>query len=481
MRKGLDPDPKTAKIAWPARKRFFPFAPMNPETRTVRFPLTMDAMNPGMIVIVGRPNVGKSTLFNRLTKSRSALVDDRPGITRDRLQASLVYEGTPFTLVDTGGFDDFSEDPLLRKVHNQVATAVEEAGAVIFLVDGRQGLMPGDERMADLLRRSGKPVFLAVNKIEGPEHDHRALEFYELGVERVYPISASHGYGVQELLDEAVRHVQGARPHEEPDRIRVAVLGKPNAGKSSLINRILRSERLLVDDLPGTTRDAVDTPFQYRGKEYLLIDTAGIRRKAKVREKIEKFSVIKALGSLDRCHVCLALLDASQGVTEQDARICGYAFERNRGMVLGLNKWDLVKGNPGRQQELRRSIERQLQFLSFAPRVNLSALTGERVMRIFDKIDLVFEQYSSRVPTPAVNRAIRAIMEKHPPSRTSRGKLRFSYATQSRIRPPTFVIFVNRSDLVHFSYKRFLVNQLREYFGLEHTPVRLIIRDKKRT
>ena len=432
-----------------------------------------------VIVIVGRPNVGKSTLFNRIARTRDALVDDAPGVTRDRLYASVTYQEVPITLVDTGGFDDLGEDPLSEGVKGQIQAAIQEADRVIFMVDGRQGVMPGDLDMAKSLRQSQKQIFLAVNKVDGPEHDHLALEFHALGMDRVHAISAAHGYGVRTLMDDVVGGLPHAAEEETDDTlIRVAVIGRPNTGKSSLINRILGLERLLVSDIPGTTRDAVDTPFTWRGKNYLLIDTAGIRRKARVREKIEKFSVIKALRGLDRCDVAIILLDASQGVLEQDARICGYALQRGRAVVVAVNKWDLVKGNKEEIHRIEDAVDRQLHFISFAPRINLSALTGERVMKLIDKVDQVYEQYSQRISTASLNRAFGQWTETHPPPRIGRGRLKFYYATQTRIKPPTFLVFVNRPDMVHFSYQRFLSNQLKEQFGLVLTPV--VIRFKKR-
>jgi GTP-binding protein len=426
------------------------------------------------IVIVGRPNVGKSTLFNRLSRSRNALVDNIPGITRDRLYASIIHDGVPLTLVDTGGFEDLGQDPLLEKVKDQVQIAIGEADKVLFMVDGRQGLMPGDEELADVLRRSRKSVLLVANKIDGPELDHLMHDFHRLGMESVYPVSAAHGYGIRSLMQEVIENLPETETEKQDQaHIRVAVLGRPNAGKSSLINRILGLERLVVSELPGTTRDAVDTPFSYRDKDYLLIDTAGIRRKARVKQKIEKFSMIKALKSLDRCHVAAILLDAAEGVSEQDARICGYALERGRGVVLVVNKWDLIKGDTRKSEGIDNAIDRQLQFISFAPRINLSALTGHRVMKLFDKINLVYDQFSRRISTSSVNTAIQKMIEKHPPPRIGRGRLKFLYATQPRTRPPTFVVFVNRPDMVHFSYERFLVNQLRAHFQLEFTPIKL--------
>jgi GTP-binding protein len=433
-----------------------------------------------IIAIVGRPNVGKSTLFNRLSKSSGALVDNCPGVTRDRLEISTDFEGRPLTLVDTGGFDDLANDPLLDKVKDQVKTAIEEADRIIFMVDGRQGIMPGDEEIAQILRMSKKKTLLVVNKADGPEHGHMISDFCSLGLDPIFPISAAHGYGVKSFMEELVKDLPAQEPDEaaNPDQIRVAVLGKPNVGKSSLINRILGSERLVVSDLPGTTRDAVDTRFFYRGKEYLLIDTAGIRRKARVKEKIEKFSMIKSLECLNRCHIALVLIDAQEGVSEQDVRILGYAFERARGVILVVNKWDLIKNDAGKKRALDNEIDRQLNFIPYCPRINLSAMTGERVIKLFDTINLLFEQFSSRMNTGAVNRAIQEIIEKHPPPRIGHGRLKFFYATQIRTRPPTFVAFVNRPDMIHFSYERFLINHLRSHFRLDISPIKLLFRKR---
>jgi GTPase len=433
-----------------------------------------------VLAIVGRPNVGKSTLFNRLTRSKRALVDNRPGITRDRLHGIITHEGLQMTLVDTGGFEDLGQDPLQKGVRAQVETAISEADRIIFMVDGREGVLPGDEEMAQLLRRTQKKVFLAANKIDGPEKEHLANDFYQLGYDTVYPLSAAHGYGVKTLLHDLG---EGLSPSpdispESYDEIRVAVLGKPNVGKSSLINRILKTDRLVVSELPGTTRDTVDTTFFYGGRKYLLIDTAGIRRKARVKEKVDTFSMIKAVKSLDRCHIAVLLLDGAEGVSDQDARICGYAFEKGRGIVLAVNKWDLIKGNKDKSVQLERGIERQLKFISFAPRINLSALTGERVMKLFSNIDSVYDQFSMRLSTALVNRAIGEIIEKHPPSRIGRGRLKFYYGTQTRTKPPALTIFVNRPDMLHFSYERFLNNQLRIHLGLTQTPLRLIFRQR---
>ncbi len=434
-----------------------------------------------IVAIVGRPNVGKSTLYNRLSRSKNALVDNKPGITRDRLYARVFWNSRDLTIVDTGGFDELGNEPLLEQVRDQVMTAIEEADKILFMVDGRQGLTPGDEEIADLLRRSRKGIYVAVNKIDGPEHENLAHDFYRLGMDRVYPLSAAHGYGLRGFMDDVVRDLPDHDAHlAADDRVRVAVIGRPNVGKSSLINRILGTERLLVNELPGTTRDSIDTPFQWEGKEYLLIDTAGIRRKSRVKEKIDKFSMIKALKSLDRCHLAVILLDASTGVAEQDARICGYALERGRGLILVVNKWDLVKKDQDQRKMLNLSFERQLKFCAYAPRLNISALTGERVSKLFNRIDSLYEQFSKRISTGRVNRVLEDIIREKPPPITSKGRLKFFYVAQTATRPPTFVVFVNRPDLVHFSYQRFLTNQFRERFELQSTPIKLILRKKSK-
>jgi GTP-binding protein len=435
------------------------------------------------VAIVGRPNVGKSTLFNRLSRSRNSIVDDTPGVTRDCHYASVQWGGMPLVIIDTGGFDDADSEKLLHLVKEQVLRVIEEVDRVIFLMDGREGLLPGDEEIAKILRRLGKQVYAVVNKIDGPEQEPRIHEFYRLGVTRVYPISAAHGYGLRALMDDMISDQPEEGPTEpgHDEQIRVAVVGRPNAGKSSLINRILGFDRLLVSELPGTTRDAIDILFHWEGKNYLVIDTAGIKRKSRVKEKIEKFSMIKALKSLDRCHVAVVLLDGETGVLEQDARICGYALERGRGIVLAVNKWDLIKEDAERTRALYRSMDRQLRFVSFAPSITLSALTGERVKNLFKKIDMVYYQFRTKVGTADLNRAMEEMTRKRPPPRTGQTRLKFFYATQTGIGPPTFVVFVNRPEMVHFSYERFMINQIRERFALNHTPIKLIFRKRRNT
>jgi GTPase len=432
-----------------------------------------------VIAIVGRPNVGKSTLFNRLTRSRDALVDDQPGVTRDRLYASVNWGDASFTLVDTGGFDESEDELLLERVRAQVLRAVEEADRIIFMVSGRDGLLPGDEELADLLRRTHKPVLLAVNKVDGPEHQNLENDFYRLGLDKVHAISSAHGYGVSAFMDELVRGLPEPDVREkEGDAIRVAIVGRPNAGKSSLINRILGSDRMVVSDLPGTTRDSIDTLCTLKDQSYLFIDTAGLRRKARVKEKIEKFSMIKALRSLGRCHIAVVVLDAAEGVGEQDARICGYAFERGRGLVLAVNKWDLVKKDDEKRKHIQQGIDRQLHFVSFAPRLNMSALTGAGVNKLPGIIGDLYREFSSRITTGSLNKAVQEIVENKPPPRAGHTSLKVVYATQAETKPPTFVVFVNRPDIVHFSYHRYLVNKLKESLGLQKIPIRVIFKKK---
>ncbi len=433
-----------------------------------------------VVAIVGRPNVGKSTLFNRLSRSRDALVDDRPGITRDRLYASIRWDGLPLRIIDTGGFAADEDEPLLRGVNEQVLKAIEEADAVLFVVDGRRGPMPGDREIAHILRRNRKTVLVAANKLDGPEHDILALDFYELGIEEVHPLSAAHGYGLRALMSRLLTRLPVVREEEsEPQRIRVAVVGRPNVGKSSLINRILGLDRLLVSDTPGTTRDSVDTQFSFDGTDFTLIDTAGLRRKSRVRDKVDTYSMIKTMRSLDRCHAAVVMIDAEAGVAEQDARICGFALERGRAMVLAINKWDLIKRDEEKKSRLLKELDRQLAFVSFAPFFRISALTGERVNRLIPCIQELWEQFCRRIPTGEVNRAVARILERKPPPSRGHKAVRLFYATQTAVRPPTFVMFLNRPDLLHVSYRRYLVNRLQEHFGLKQIPVRLYLRKRE--
>ncbi len=433
-----------------------------------------------IVVLVGRPNVGKSTLFNRLTRSRDALVDDIAGVTRDRHYGDAEWDDTAFTLVDTGGFVSGDSDAFAPQIRRQVELAVADADAVVALLDGRQGLSPYDHDLADMLRQAGKPVFFAVNKIDGPEGEDALFEFYGLGIEPLYALSAEHGYGVSDLFTAVVAALprKKARRRDGGEAIRVAVVGRPNVGKSSLINRIVGSERLVVSDVPGTTRDAVDTPVRVDGKPFLLIDTAGIRRKGKVSARLEKFSVVKALRSLERCDVALILMDAGEGITDQDLTVAGYAVDRGRGCVVLLNKWDLVEKDSRTAAEYLKRLRSEAPFLNFAPAMTISALTGQRVSKIFGLIEEVYAQYTRRVATGPLNRILARALERNEPSLYRGRRLKFYYVSQVSTRPPTFVCFVNYPEAVHFSYRRYLINQFRREAGLDKTPLRLLFRQR---
>jgi GTP-binding protein len=433
-----------------------------------------------IVAIVGRPNVGKSTLFNKMTRSRNALVDDLPGVTRDRIYGDAQWDEVAFTVVDTGGFSEFHSEQYVPLVRYQVIQAMEEADAMIMLFDGREGVTPVDRDLVQRLRQSDKPVFYGVNKIDGPRHESLLADFSVLGVDPLYPISAEHRYGMGDLMDALTAVLPQATPETAPDRIRLAVIGRPNVGKSSLINRLLGDERLVVSDLPGTTRDAVDTICKVRGEEYVLIDTAGIRRKKLVREKLEKFSVIKALKSLNRCHIALVMMDAVQGVTDQDVRIAGYAWERGRACIILLNKWDLVEKDPTTAKRHVDAVRERLKFLSFAPIWTISALTGQRTLKIFDSVKTVYEQYTMRVTTGRLNRIFETIIGRQEPAMYRGRRIKFYYSTQTSVAPPTFVCFVNYPEGIHFSYERYMVNQLREALAMDKTPLRLMFRKRDR-
>ncbi len=434
---------------------------------------------PNTVAIVGRPNVGKSTLFNRLTRSRTSLVDDQPGVTRDRISAKIEYEGIPMIIIDTGGFED-TDDPLIQRIRKQVEIAIDDADKIIFLLDAREGITPLDEELARMLRRKGKDVIVAANKVDTKQQDPLALEFYKLGLGKVFPISAAHGRGIKELMEEVIKGFSKEEEKEEEERIKVAIVGRPNVGKSSFINRVLGEERVIVSEEPGTTRDSIDTYFSFSGRDYLLIDTAGIRRRSRVKERLEKFSVIKALNSIERSHVTVLMIDAVEGATDQDAHICGYAFEQGKGIVIAVNKWDLIKRSDERIRNMMDSIERKLRFVDFAPKINISALTGENIMLVFEKINLVYDQMKKRVKTSFVNKVLEEIQEENPPPMKGRKRLKIYYGTQVEVLPPTFVLFVNSPKLVKKEYERFLINQFRKRLGFENSPIRLLFRERPR-
>jgi GTP-binding protein len=429
-----------------------------------------------IVAIVGRPNVGKSTLFNRIIRTRKAIVEDKPGVTRDRNYGEAVWDERSFTLIDTGGFEPVSRERLPVQIREQIQLAIEEADLILFLMDGKSGLTPADQEIDRLLRVQHKPVIYSVNKIDGPDHEGRVLDFHVLGVAPIFSVSASHGYGLQTLLDEIVKGLPQSVALREEERTRVAVVGRPNVGKSSWINRILGKQRLLVDDSPGTTRDAIDTPFHIGPRKYLLIDTAGIRRKKKISLRLETYCVVEALKSIDRCDVALFLLDPVEKVTEQDARIGGFIHEKGRACVIAMNKWDQVKKDNTTVRAYTGEIREGLKHLSYAPLAFVSALTGQRVRKTLDLVDLVAMAHEKRVPTGQLNGFLRQVIRKVPPSvrKGRRGKIYFM--TQASIKPPTFVAFVNDPRLIHFSYERYVVNQIRDQFGFEGTPIRIHFR-----
>ena len=432
-----------------------------------------------LVAIIGRANVGKSTLFNRLIQKRKSIVNDTPGVTRDRIYEQSDWLGRFFTVVDTGGVDVDGVNEIEDQVVEQALLAQSEADAIIFVADKNMGLTPQDREVVDRIRKSGKPFFLAVNKVDHAKHELELSDFAGVGVDTVYPISAEHGHGVADMLDALV----AVFPEEEDippvdDTVRVAVVGRPNVGKSSLVNRLLDSSRCIVSNIPGTTRDAVDTTLEVDGKSFLLVDTAGIRRKGKTREVLDKFSVIMALKALDRCDIAVIIVDGSEGITDQDATIAGYAFERGRGCILAVNKWDLVKPRGITIKEIEEQIKDKCKFLDFAPILVISALTGYDVDKILPQVESVCEEYRKNISTGRLNDCFERAIERNPIS-SYRGKfVKMHYTTQIKSRPPTFKCFVNYPDGIHFSYKRYLVNSLRKTFGLAGAPVRLIFSGK---
>jgi len=435
-----------------------------------------------IVAIVGRPNVGKSTLFNRLLGHRRAMVDDTPGVTRDRNYASITRFEKPFILIDTGGFEPVTEDRLLQQMREQSQLAMEEADVIIFMMDARSGLTPADIEVAGMLRRVRKPIFYVVNKVDGDKLENESAEFYSLGVERLHTISAEHNRGVGDMVDELMELFPPAEQGEAAEEItRIAVVGRPNVGKSSLVNRLLGFERMVANPMAGTTRDSVDTLFTCNKRPYLLIDTAGIRRRGKTTEKLEKYSVVDALRSIERADVVLVVLDAEQGVTEQDERIAGYVHEAGKGCVFVVNKWDaLEKGNATTGIYVDK-VRDGFKYLAYAPIVFVSAKTGQRVGKIMTVVDEVMEQYSRRVTTADLNRVFSEATESHHAPLAHGRRVKFYFATQVATKPPAFVVFTNQPDSIHFSYERYLINSFREAFGFNGTPLRLMFRgrDKK--
>ena len=436
-----------------------------------------------LVAIVGRPNVGKSSLFNRLVGARKALVRDTPGVTRDRILGKVEWSGRSFLLADTGGLEyGPPSGRLSEKIRLQIQKAIDEADVLVLVVDGRVPVQPLDEQIARSLRRTEKPVICVVNKIDAAGQSDAHYAYYRLGMEPLVPVSAEHGLGVDRLLDGILAVLpsseESSAEEEEVRPIQLAVLGHPNVGKSTFVNALLGEERQLVDERPGTTRDAIDTPFAWRGRRFVLIDTAGIRRKGKVKESLEKFAVIKALQSLERCDVSLLLLDAQEGVTEQDAHIGGYILEKGRAVIVLVNKWDLVKERYRNPKRYLDRVREQLAHLQFAPIVPVSARTGYNLARVLPTVARVEKAYRREIPTGPLNRLLTEATGSHPPPSEGRQARRLYYVTQIQRGPPTFVLFSNLSGEVHFSYQRYLINRIRERFGFEGSPIRLVFRKK---
>ncbi|NLX03233.1 MAG: ribosome biogenesis GTPase Der [Syntrophomonadaceae bacterium] len=432
-----------------------------------------------VVAVVGRPNVGKSTLFNHLIGKRKAIVEDVPGVTRDRLYDNTDWAGREFIIIDTGGIRFEEGDIFAREVKLQAELAIDEADVIIFVLDARQGLSPEDEQVADILRRSGKPVVLAANKVENFDRQLDYYEFYNLGLGEPIPVSAMHGLNTNELLDQVIAHFALPKDYEEDDNaIKIAIIGRPNVGKSSLVNAFLGEQRVIVSDIPGTTRDAIDTPFRYNNTDYILIDTAGIRRKSRIKEATEKYSVIRALKSIERADVVLIMLDATEGVSEQDQRIAGYAHEAGKANIIVVNKWDLVEKDGHTMNKFDKDIREDLKFLAYAPIMYVSALTKKRIFKVLELVDFVVEQHNRRINTAELNRVVNEAMMLNPLPGGGAKKVKIYYATQVRTAPPTFVFFANQPDAVHFSYLRYLENVLRQNFGFEGSPIRLLVRQK---
>ena len=433
-----------------------------------------------VMAIVGRPNVGKSTLFNRIIGSRLAIVEDRPGITRDRIYAPAEWLSKPFRVVDTGGLEVGEVDEITKRIRAQVELAIDEAQAIVFVVDGLAGPTPADEEIAQWLRTSNKPVVIAVNKLDNPQRNALVYDFYSLGFAEVTAISAEHSTGIGDLLDAVFAHFPTGEGEEaDDDAIRMAVIGRPNVGKSSLVNSLLGEDRVLVNDVAGTTRDAIDTELEWEGQSFVIMDTAGMRKRGKVYEATEKYSVLRALRAIDRSDVAVLVIDGKDGIIEQDKHIAGYALEAGKAIIVAVNKWDIVEKDEKTAQEFEKKFRSQFPFLAWAPIIFVSAKTGRRVERVLETVAQAAENHAMRISTSTVNALIQDAVAITPPP-TDRGKrLKILYATQVSVKPPTFAIFVNHAELMHFSYERYLENKLREAFGFAGTPIRLVIRQRQ--
>ena len=432
-----------------------------------------------VVAIVGRPNVGKSTLFNRIVGRKKAIVEDQPGVTRDRNYADIEWGHKSFSLIDTGGFEPISRERMFIQIREQCQLAIDEADLILFLMDGKDGLAPSDKEIVSILRREAKPVLYVVNKIDGPSHEEKVFEFYGIGVQTILSISAQHNYGVDDLMTEMLKELPTPDEREVEEEVtRIAVVGRPNVGKSSLINRILGYDRVIVNESPGTTRDAIDTVMEIEGRRYLLIDTAGIRRKKKISLRLEKYSIVEALKSIDRCNVALLLIDPREGVTEQDTKIAGFIHEKGKGCVIVVNKWDLIEKNSETHKEYTIRIREELKFLPYPPILFVSSLTGKRVIDSIHLVDQVAEEYGKRVSTSRLNNLIVESTKKVSLPRYGKGRVKIYYGTQVSVKPPTFVLFANHPKRIHVTYQRYLVNRIRQSLDFKRTPIRLLLRKR---
>lgn len=436
-------------------------------------------MSKGILCIVGRPNVGKSTLFNRIVGKKIAITEDQPGVTRDRIYSEGEWLGNYFTIIDTGGIEPENEDTIMTNIQKQAQVAIETADVILFVVDGLEGLTSTDRDIANILRKSGREVILVCNKIDNPKNQLDIYEFYELGFGEPMIVSSEQGLGIGDLLDESIKYFPEKKiTSEEDDTIKVTLIGKPNVGKSSLINNILGEERVIVTNIPGTTRDAIDSYFNYKENSYLFIDTAGLRRKRSIDENVERYSVIRTLTAIDRADICILVIDALEGVTEQDTKIAGYAHDNGKAIIIAINKWDLIEKENLTYRDFEKNIRETLGFITYAPIVFISALTGQRVSKLMDLLNIVNNNYNLRISTGVLNDIInQAVLMNQPPSEKGR-RCKIYYGTQASVRPPTFVIFINDKELMHFSYERYLENQIRTHFGFIGTPIKLEFRQK---
>lgn len=434
-----------------------------------------------IVAVVGRPNVGKSSLFNALAGKQISIVKDTPGVTRDRIYQDVEWLDHSFTLVDTGGIEPDTKDVILSQMRQQAEIAIETADVILFMCDAKSGVTDADYAVADILRKSGKPVVLTVNKVDSFKRDMMDVyEFYNLGIGEPFAISATNKTGLGDLLEEVVSHFEvRQQEEEEDDRIKVAIIGKPNVGKSSIINRLIGENRLIVSDIAGTTRDAIDTDVKYNGKEYTFIDTAGLRRKNKIKEELEQFMILRTVSAVERADIAVLVINAEEGVTEQDAKIAGIAHDRGKAIIIAINKWDLIEKDNNSVKEFTKKIRSTLSFMAYAEIIFISAVTGQRLTKLYEMIDIVNENHSMRVATGVLNEIMmQAVVMQQPPS--DKGKmLKLFYITQVAVKPPTFVIFVNDKKLMHFSYTRYIENQIRETFGFKGTPLKFIIRERK--